>query len=301
MTCYAPLTGYRSAQVNDSGKRGIVFARGASFAGLPMKLPCGQCVGCRLKKAREWAVRCLHEVQMADVSTFLTLTYDDDHLPPGGTLVKRDVQLFMKRLRKAKKERIRFYAGGEYGDNFQRPHYHLLLFGCDFGDKRVRSKSARGDVLYSSKECAELWPMGFNTIGAVTPESAMYVARYCMKKVTGEAAQEHYLVQTEDGELISREPEFALMSRRPGLGSEWFDKFGRHSFRHDSVIMGGREIKPPRYYEVLLDRLDNNAMARVKRDRLLGRKVDVVENGPDRLRVREYVALDALTQKKGSL
>ena len=159
MACYAPLIGYYSDEVTKNGKRGLTFSPRASFSGLPLKIACGQCIGCRLERSRQWAVRCVHENKMHDVSSFVTLTYDNDYLPSGGTLVKRDLQLFMKRLRRSRDEKIRFYACGEYGDATQRPHYHLLLFGCGFSDQRLRSRSRSGDMdYYDSEQLRAVWP-----------------------------------------------------------------------------------------------------------------------------------------------
>jgi hypothetical protein len=100
-----------------------------------LELPCGQCIGCRLERSRQWAMRCLHESSLYDRNAFVTLTYDDEHLPPGGSLNYPDFQRFMKRLRKNSKSPIRFYMGGEYGESTLRPHFHVCLFGYDFPDK----------------------------------------------------------------------------------------------------------------------------------------------------------------------
>ena len=108
MPCYCPITAYYGKDVSKTGKRRIVFSRDASFSGVTLKLPCGQCIGCRLEKSRQWAVRCMHEKQMHPFNEFVTLTYDDAHLPEGGALVKRHLQLFFKRLRKKFGKGVRF-------------------------------------------------------------------------------------------------------------------------------------------------------------------------------------------------
>ena len=136
MPCFGPLVAYYAAEVSESGKRRLVFDKRHSHSGVKIQLPCGQCIGCRLERSRQWAIRCMHEKSLYSLSSFLTLTYDDDHLPPNGTLVKRDFQLFMKRLRWEMGDGIRFFACGEYGDGNLRPHYHALLFNVDFPDKR---------------------------------------------------------------------------------------------------------------------------------------------------------------------
>ena len=130
MPCFSPLDGYRSRTVNASGKRSIVFDIHEGFHDRPVSVPCGQCVGCRLEKSRQWAMRCVHEASLYDENCFITLTYDDEFLPVGGSLDKGAFPRFMKRLRKKfEPRRIRFYHAGEYGDRFGRPHYHALLFG----------------------------------------------------------------------------------------------------------------------------------------------------------------------------
>lgn len=294
MPCYAPLTGFYSKEIGKSGKRGITFDRNSSFSGVPMKLPCGQCIGCRLERSRQWAVRCMHEKMMHNASEFLTLTYEDKYMPEGGTLVKRDLQLFMKRLRKKHGSGIRFYACGEYGEQFGRPHYHVLLFGYEFSDKKFFKLNRRGEKLYTSEELRELWPVGHNSLGEVTFDSAAYVARYIVKKVTGDAAQEYYDVLTSDGEIVSRVPEFTNMSRRPGIGAKWFEAFGRNSYVWDSVVINGREVRPPRYYDNMYELVDADRLGVLKRKRTRGALLHRSDNTPDRRRVREVVQLKRL-------
>lgn len=286
MPCFAPLIAYYAAEPNEkTGKRGLVFNPTASFSGLPMKISCGQCVGCRLEKSRQWAVRCVHENKMHAVSSFVTLTYDDDHLPKDGSLVKRDLQLFMKRMRKARDEKIRFFACGEYGDRTNRPHYHLLLFNCWFPDRRLRKRSAGGHDCYDSAELRSLWPAGQNIIGDVTFESAAYVARYVMKKITGDIAEWHY---------GGREPEFTLMSRRPGIGLPWLELYGAETYKSDSCVVRGREVKPPRYYDKKYAEIDEARML----DVVLERRADSIgmvrEQVLERRRVREKCAIARL-------
>lgn len=209
-------------------------------------VPCGQCAGCRLERARQWAVRIMHESSLHNVSSFLTLTYNDDSLNSNimQTIIKKDIQLFIKRLRKhlTKKDRyakIRYYVCGEYGEQATlRPHYHAIIFGYFPEDSRLY-KSRREGNLYISPVLNRIWGKGYVTIGNVTFESASYVARYVMKKVTGPLSEKHY---------NGREPEFSLMSLRPGIGAGWFMKYKDEVVRDDSVISRGMEMKPPRYY-----------------------------------------------------
>lgn len=298
MPCYHPLTGFYSREVGKSGKRGITFDRGSSFSGVPIKLPCGQCVGCRLERSRQWAMRCLHEKRLHRDNCFVTLTYDEEHLPVGGTLVKRDLQLFMKRLRNERGKGVRFYACGEYGDINRRPHYHAILFNVAFPDRRHFQTSKAGHRLDVSKELAAIWGNGHCLIGDVTFDSAAYVARYVMKKVTGDRAASHYDVVDGDGVVHARLPEFTLMSRRPGIGMGWYVKYGDETYRHDSVIVRGREVRPPRYYDGKLELTNPELLLLIKKRRKARAALQYSENLIDRRLVRERVTELNLKQLK---
>ncbi|WNK12948.1 MAG: replication initiator protein [Microvirus sp.] len=298
MPCFSPLVGYYSREVGKSGKRGITFDRNASFSGVKIKLPCSRCIGCRLEHSRQWAMRLMHENRLHAFSSFVTLTYRNEDLPPGGTLVKSHFQLFMKRLRKAREpDRIRFYACGEYGDLNARPHYHAILFNCRFPDQRFYKNNGRGEPLFDSIELSKIWPYGDNMIGAVSFDSCAYVARYVMKKRRGADAEEYYDVQDEYGEIFRRIPEFPLMSRRSGLGRGWFDKYGSETYAHDNCVFNGRLVRPPRYYDGLAEEsFGGDKIAALKRKRLITSRLYRKDNAPDRLRVREVVALKRLKQ-----
>ena len=291
MTCYYPLHAYKGKS-NDAPKISITFRRSSSWRGEKLELPCGQCIGCRLERSRQWAVRCMHEASMHEENSFLTLTYDDDHMPKNKSLVLSDYQNFMKRLRKSiAPKKVRYYHCGEYGEKLERPHYHSLLFGHDFEDKKYFTK--RGDHrLFTSETLSGLWPYGYSVIGDVTFESAAYVARYIMKKVTGERAEEHY-----DG----RTPEYTTMSRRPGIGKTWFEKFSSDVYPHDRVVVRGHYTRPPRFYDNILSKIDPSlhALLKIKREingnRFVpdvlsdGRKIMVSDSCGMRLLVREEV------------
>ena len=147
MTCYHPLTAYWA--ISKNGDRSITFDINKSCgSGAVIKLPCGQCVGCRLERSRQWAVRCMHEASLYKRNCFITLTYSNEYLPPNMSLVKSDFQKFMKRLRKRCGSSVRYYYCGEYGENFGRPHYHAILFGFDFKDKVYWRQNTNGDRCY---------------------------------------------------------------------------------------------------------------------------------------------------------
>lgn len=296
MACFSPLSAFQL----ESGD--IVFVERGRVR-RPLTLPCGQCIGCRLERSRQWAVRCMHEAQMHDHSIFVTLTYNDDNLPTDLSLNYRHFQLFMKRLRKDFTGRnVRFYMCGEYGEDFQRPHFHALLFNCFFTDRKVYSRLASGSTLYTSERLSELWPYGFSSIGDCTFESAAYVARYCMKKVTGPRAQAHYeRVDWATGEITSVTPEFNRMSLKPGIGASWFAKYRKDVYPGDFVVVNGMKAKPPRFYDNLLKSagdFDSDLVEFLRYQKALKSSED---NTPERLAVREKVAAAALKSKVRSL
>jgi len=258
-----------------------------------LELPCGQCVGCRLERSRQWAMRCLHEASLHQDNSFITLTYSDSNLPRGGSLDYSDFQNFMKRLRKRVGTKVRFYCGGEYGQEQMRPHFHACLFGYDFPDKVYYKKTESGESIYTSKLLESLWPLGLSSIGNVTFQSAAYIARYCVQKVTGDLAEAHYRVVTEDGEIIDRVPEFNHMSLKPGIGKPWLEKFRTDVFPRDYVVVNGVKTKPPKYYDRLFEKEDPGSFSEIVAQReldgygqrLLGEQSDV------RLAVKEQVTL----------
>lgn len=235
-------------------------------------------------------MRCLHESSLYDSNCFITLTYDDDHLPLGGNLIYPDFQKFMKRLRKRFGSNIRFYCGGEYGETTYRPHFHACLFNFDFPDKvYFKRSSAFGDKLYTSKILEELWPFGMSSVGDVSFHSAAYIARYCVQKVTGDAALAHYRVVTPDGEIIDRNPEFNHMSLKPGIGSAWLAKYKTDVYPHDYVIINGVKVKPPKYYDKLFGRDSPDIMSSIKEAREYDGYLLRSDNTDSRLIVKEAV------------
>ncbi|WNK14173.1 MAG: replication initiator protein [Microvirus sp.] len=273
------------------------------YADLTVQVACSRCIGCRLDKSRDWATRCVNEAQLHEDSCFATLTYDDKHLPPGGTLVPRDFQLFMKRLRKARSSKLRFFHCGEYGETTGRPHYHALLFGVSFPDRRTCS---RGDFpLYSSSELDALWGLGTCTLGALTAESAAYCARYVMKKVNGDLASSHYRVtDPATGEIHDLHPEYATMSRRPGIGALWLHKYHSDVYPCDFIATrDGGQVPVPPYYDELLRRQDPAAYEQLKqRRRNYALEPRQLKNStPARLRVREEVKKAAISTLRRKL
>lgn len=228
---------------------------------------------------------------MYDDNCFITLTYSDGFLPRDRSLDVSHYQRFMKRLRKRCGAGIRFYHCGEYGERFGRPHYHALLFNFDFPDKQVFSMK-NGVPVYTSELLSELWPYGFAVIGSVTFQSAAYVARYIMKKITGDNAAEHYrLICDETGEVFDRKPEYTTMSRRPGIGRAWLDQFGKEVVTHDAVVVNGVECRPPRFYDQVFEIEYPTDFAWNKFRRKQGALKHRENNTSSRLRVREKVTI----------
>lgn len=292
MTCYRPLECWRIA--GDTKLRFTYPHRSDILEKL--EVPCGQCIGCRLERSRQWAIRCIHEAQLHEKNCFITLTYAPEHLPSPPTLDVRDFQLFMKRLRKRFGKGVRFFHCGEYGEQYGRPHYHACLFNFDFPDKKLW-RTSNGFNIYTSSILEELWPFGFSTIGDVTFESAAYVARYIMKKVTGKNADEHYEnVDPLTGEVYLAKPEYITMSRRPGIASGWFEKYASDVYPSDAVVVRGREMRPPRYYDNKLKSIAPLDYEEIQHQRYLDAQKHLDNNTKDRLYVRHEVQKARLKQ-----
>lgn len=194
-----------------------------------MYVPCGKCMSCRVARAREWTVRLFHEMDDWNDTSFITLTYDDEHLPLNGSLKKSDLQKFFKRLRKdsfAGKGSLKYYAAGEYGEQSARPHYHCILFGCGL------TASHREAVSRS-------WNYGLVHFGSVTHDSIQYVAGYVHKKLTGPEAERVYGSRLESP--------FQLQSQ--GLGKGFIERFGDKVIKDLDITIHGKHVGIPRYYK----------------------------------------------------
>lgn len=323
MPCYKPLDVWKA----HGG--GITFDLKKGFVDQPLRIACGRCVGCRLERSRQWAVRCVHEAKMYDDNCFITLTYRDEDLPKDQSLVKNHFQKFMKRLRswhrrkrkayfreycksrglnvrgreaqkfftrlfkrwwKSKGYGIRYFHCGEYGGKHGRPHYHACLFNFDFED-RTSWQIRRGVKLDRSASLEQLWPYGFSTVGDVTFESAAYVARYIMKKQTGEKAVLHYNdIDLSTGEIYAeRLPEYVTMSRRPGIGRPWLEKYKTDVYPEDFVVLNGKKFRPPKYYDSIFELDHEEEFGKVKRKRKTFAKQNLLNSTWERLEVREEV------------
>ena len=306
MACYHPLTAYQAA----SGE--VVFYESARHDIVrTLTLPCGGCIGCRIDRSRQWAIRCLHEAKMWKHNCFITLTYSDEFLPEDKSLHYEHFQKFMKRFRKRFKglsldskgaSPIRFYMAGEYGENFGRPHFHACIFNFDFEDKTFWQKTGSGSRIYRSKALEELWPYGWSTIGEVTFESAAYVARYIMKKITGKNADDHYeFINPNTGEITLRKPEFNKMSLKPGIGFDWYEKYQTDVYPHDYVVIDGKKMKPPRFYDKKFKKDYPIEFDMIQFQRISAAKERFEDSTDERLKVREQVAHAKLALLKREL
>lgn len=344
MACYKPLRAWRT----DDNQ--IVFAeRGRIHS--EITLACGQCTGCRLERSRQWAIRCMHEAQMHKYNSFITLTYDDEHLPDrywegkyknngtkayAGNLQYRDIQLFLKKIRnkitrdsehqskhawqnkqewqpqlsshstntvlQSTHKQVRFYMAGEYGEQYSRPHYHMCLFGTDFPNKIYIGKTPSGSKLYRSEQLEKLWPQGFSSIGQITFESAAYVARYIMKKITGKQQQKHYeKTDQETGEIIRLKPEFNSMSRAQGIGLAWLTKYTSDVYPHSYVIVRGKKSNPPRYYDKQYQKTNPTEWEAIEYDRFTEGKKHYQDQTAERLQARQTVAEATISLLKRKL
>lgn len=289
--CISPLDGWYSNERNANGKRSIVFDIRSAYIDRPVTVPCGRCIECRLRRKRAWALRCEHEASLHDENCWLTLTYEDKHLPDNGSLRKSDLQGFLKRVRayetidavkeRRSERRFKFFACGEYGGRFDRPHYHVMLFGFDFRDKVTTTKRNEYQQ-FESESLDKRWGKGFAEIGTPSVDGYGYLAKYVTKR---DRALEAELT------AFGFEPEFLIMSRGgrmgKGLAYDWWKQYGDEVLEHDSCIMKGREVSVPAYYDALNEVSEPEKVKKVKAKRRQG--FDEDESRTPRLMARKAV------------
>lgn len=247
MSCTNPVTAWYSNALNPTGKRSIIFSPRQRYKGSdtqyisPLTIPCGKCPHCRASQSLMWSIRAYHESTLHEQNSFITLTYDDAHLPLDGKIDKKHLQDFFKRLRKSVyPTKLRYIACGEYGGQTRRPHYHAIIFGFDFLSDKIQLT----DELYTSPTLLRNWGHGHVSIAPVTMSSICYVCGYVFKKI-------------DDPDT------FTLMSRRPGIGKTWLSLYRDDIRRTGSVTIEGREYQvPPRYLD-----WDDEFLASVKKQR----------------------------------
>lgn len=301
MPCYHPMLAWRiRTGPNGSGTWPITFSHNNADLSKEVILPCGKCIGCRLERSRQWATRAIYEASMYEKNCFLTLTYNDENRPVNNSINKREMQLFLKRLRKKYGEGIKHFLCGEYGEKNDRPHYHVCLFNHDFDDKQIWEgeyfaknpfSTADAHILYRSPSLEKLWPFGYSTIGTLTFESAAYVARYVTKKISGNKAKLYY---------GNRTPEFCLSSRNPALGKRWFEEYKNDVLSTDRVIIRkDLQVRPPRYYDYLVQNDNPDEMAKIRERRK--ETIDETKCTAHRLLTREEIQILRNKRLKRSL
>lgn len=254
-----------------------------------MLIPCGQCIGCRIRQREDWTTRIELEARQwpKERVWFITLTYDDAHVPgmilktgellrkaqyvwkPGEeapesvqTLLYTDVQKFLKRLRKAYKAQLRFFCAGEYGEQTARPHYHMILYGWEPTDLKQLYKIHHNGY-YTSEWMKSIWGMGQIQIAQATPETYRYVAGYVTKKmyeIDGEKANVYY--------KLGQQKPFACMSLKPGLGEAYYQEHKAEIWRQGYIqCTNGKRAQIPRYYEKMMEKENPERLWRIKRSR----------------------------------
>jgi len=266
---------------------------------LPLRVPCGKCIGCRADQARDWAIRIMHEAQMHEDAWFVTLTYNDKEIPQDDSLSPAHLRKFIKTLRRDHQQKISYYACGEYGESTKRPHYHAVLFGPHFLDKYPHY-SRHNSQVWRSPYLESRWPYGHSEFSAVNHASASYTAGYVRKKLTAKQDPNRNLrVYEETGEIVEVQPEFSRMSLKPAIGKTWLEKYWEETYTHDRVVVEGKEFKPPRYYDKWMSEHHPDVLIDVK----LKRDAAAVWRPPEKVAAQETIhkARSALFEKRNKI
>nr|UXQ88066.1 MAG: replication initiation protein [Microvirus sp.] len=298
MPCYSPLKGYRTLK---NGKNSFTLHRkdAANDSDLS-SIACGQCIGCRIQRSKDWAIRCVNEMESHEHSSFLTLTYAPENLPDNGTLQKQHLSTFFKVyrtwLQRKTQQKIRYYACGEYGTEKSRPHYHAIIFGHEFSDKYPWTK-INGKQYYRSPQLEKLWPHGTSLFCEANIGTAAYVSKYITKKITGDQSIDAYgYLDEETGEILQIIPEYTTMSTVPGIGGNWLDKYHKTDLTKGYITHEGVKFRIPRYYMDRLEKLDPSLHQLIK-ESTAARMADKESETYERLLQREKHAQLVLKQE----
>lgn len=311
MKCFFPKPAWYSKTKAANGGFAITFKIAEAQTDYQILVPCGGCLGCRMTRKMDWAMRISHEARYHQKSMFLTLTFRPSDLPLDNSLSKGIMQKYIQDLRNyARGERISYFLAGEYAPGKKknpqtgipfpgRPHYHLIILGAEFDDQVSIDTGSKGDTVYTSADCEKLWPYGNNYIGKVTPASAAYCAGYIVDKMTGPLGELHYVTDDPEEGLLNIEPEFQLQSTRPALGKSWFDEY-HADIQKGFITDKGQKREVPRAYERWLEQYFPENY-----DEYLERKMDAVDlrdpdNKPARLAVQKECAQRRINKSKQS-
>lgn len=286
MPCFYPMEMRLDGKTASGKNRYIMTGRfyGVKSRFTDIVVPCGQCRGCRMDRSREWANRMMLELPYHEHNYFLTLTYDEEHVPRSYyladddgvvdedveclTLKPEDMTAFLKRLRrwqeyKFGKHDFRYYYCGEYGSQTHRPHYHMIAYDLELPDLEVGGKTELGFQYLRSQKLDELWGNGYVGISDVTWETCAYVARYILKKLNGDAAEFY--------RTFNLVPEFVRMSLKPAIGKRWYEEHGDEIYKNDEILIKTKErgikSKPPHYFDRLYDLEYPEQMSMIKANR----------------------------------
>lgn len=252
-------------------------------------IPCGHCWACDLTYSAQWATRIMCEVERSEHNYFITLTYDDKNLPIAealqygdeifendgtwsGTLQEKDVRTFINSLRKYLERKynhtgLKYFYCGEYGTQTLRPHYHMILMNCPLDISQFYDSHVDGNFKahWKSHELEKYWKLGIHDIAEVEWSSAAYVARYCMKKLQKK-------ISKHDMCKIGKIPEFVRMSRRPGIGTTFYEENKEKIYANDEMIMRTVKgnigsIKPPKVWDRKLEKTNPILYEQIKESR----------------------------------
>ena len=234
----------------------------AKYGDMYVEIPCGKCDACVEQRTKSWAIRCCLEAGQYEDNCFLTLTYNPKCV---NYVQKKDIFKFIKALRNKYGAGIRYYGVFEYATESDRPHFHMILFNFFPGDSEIVAPGPFGGFYYKSKELQSLWKFGFVSVGDLSFNSCAYVARYCNKKI-------------KDNGVLHKIPEFSFMSRRPGIGENYFREHYDSLVNTDRIyanIEGRYSFSSFRYFDKLIERIDPQKLQELKDKRISSGELNV--------------------------
>lgn len=288
MACFNPTFAWKTHAIHPKTGKPVYSTKPTDAINTldPVTWPCGKCIGCHARRAQEWGIRGMHEAQMHEENSFLTLTYNPHHLPSDGNLNPDHLRDFIKRMReRIEPTKVKYLACGEYGPHGGRPHYHTCIYGYQFPDLEQSGVSPKGKAIYRSKLLKQLWPFGRHTVQDANYQTACYVAKYTHKYNMQNRAK----LKIPDDKV----EEFSRQSN--GLGLDFFNRFTSDMYPCDEVCIKGDngiyKVKPPRYYDKKYEELHPEQFARIKRKRVQKAYKNRGDNTPARLAVKEEIRL----------